>query len=509
MLKNILTIGFWTMGSRLLGFLRDVLIARTLGDGMVADAFFVALRLPNLFRRLFGEGAFNAAFVPLFSRRLKNEGKDAARQAAQSVLAVMVPWLFGLAFLGTLLMPALIAVLAPGFGRDPAKFALAVSLSRLTFPYLPLICLTALLSGVLNGLGRFAAAAAAPILFNLALIAALLLPLPGFLPTRGHALALAVSVSGMAQLALLAFALKRQGFSLRLPPPRLDGTVREVGRRILPGLIGAGVTQINVAIDTVIASLLPAGSVSLLYYADRVNQLPLGTIGAAVGTALLPRLSGETAEGSVLIDRAVRFAFLLALPAACGLAMLAGPVMVVLFRHGALSGEAALQSAGALALYALGLPAFVLAKALQPGFFARGDTATPVRIGVVIVGVNLVLNLILIRFIGLYGPPLATALAASLNVGWLALLLIRRGLWSPAAALWGDLGRIALAALAMTGFLAALGHFWPAPSALLAAALRLFVLIGTGGAVYGGLAAWLGLFGLVSEVMRRRAFRRV
>ncbi len=508
MLRNILTIGLWTMGSRLLGFLRDVLIASALGAGPVADAFFVALRLPNLFRRLFGEGAFNAAFVPLFTQKLRNEGEAAAREAAQSVLAVMVPWLYGLALLGTLFMPLLMAALAPGFGRDPAKFALAVSLSRLTFPYLPLICLAALLSGVLNGLGRFAAAAATPILFNLALIAALLAPLPPFLPTRGHALALGVSLSGMAQLVLLGFALARRGFSLRLPWPRIDETVREVGRRLIPGLIGAGVTQINVALDTVIASLLPAGSVSLLYYADRVNQLPLGTIGAAVGTALLPRLSGETAGGSALIDRAVRFALLLALPGALGLMVLAQPIMVVLFRHGALDEAEALRSAGALALYAVGLPAFVLAKTLQPGFFARGDTATPVRIGIAVVALNLVLNLALIRAIGLYGPPLATTLAAMVNVLWLAALLIRRGLWTPERRLWADLGRIALASLFMAALLLGLVRLWPAPLPFPAAALRLAALIGMGAAVYGGLALMLGLSGLVPERLRQRLLRR-
>ena len=292
MLRGILTVGGWTMASRILGFARDILIAALLGAGPVADAFFVANRLPNLFRRLFGEGAFNAAFVPAFSGLLASDGHDSAQKFAEQAAAVMTFWLLGLTLLAEVFMPYLMAVLAPGFEAIPAKFHLAVTLSRIAFPYMPLICLTALLSGVLNGLDRFAAAAAAPVVYNLTSIA-FMLGLWHVLPTPGHALAVGVSVSGVFQLILVAWAVHRAGYRLHLPRPRLTPQMRQLLRRMAPGLLGAGVTQLNLSVDVIIGSLLPPGTVSVLYYADRVNQLPLGTIGVAVGTALLPTLSRQ------------------------------------------------------------------------------------------------------------------------------------------------------------------------------------------------------------------------
>src|SRR5919202_1823380 len=327
MLKGVLTVGGWTMASRVLGFARDMLIAATLGAGPMADAFFVALKLPNLFRRLFGEGAFNAAFVP--------------------------------AFAGTL------AVQAPGFADDPAKFQLAVELTRITFPYLLLICLTALVSGVLNGLDKFAAAAAAPIFFNLLSMASLLALTP-FVATPAHALAWGVTASGAVQLGLVLWACSRAGMPLHfLRLPSLAPEVRQVLKRMIPGIIGAGVTQLNLAVDVIIASLLPAGAVSFLYYADRVGQLPLGVIGAAVGTALLPLLSRQVRAGESLsahrtTNRAVELSLLLCLPAAVGQACLAWPIVQVLFQRGAFGPAEADATAAALAAYAVGLPAYVL-----------------------------------------------------------------------------------------------------------------------------------------------------
>ncbi len=277
------------MASRVLGFARDMLIAAMLGAGPIADAFFVALKLPNLFRRLFGEGAFNAAFVPQFSGMLAAEGPQPARQFAVETFAVMTFWLGALTIVGEIFMPQMMAVLAPGFAAIPAKFALAVALSRITFPYLLLICLAALVSGVLNGMERFTAASASYVLFNAISIACMLWLTP-YVPTAGHALSWGVTVSGVAQLALLLWAARRAGMPLALPRPRLTPRMRVLLRRMLPGLVGAGVTQLNLAVDVIIASLLPAGTVSLLYYADRVQQLPLGVIGTAVGTALLPLL---------------------------------------------------------------------------------------------------------------------------------------------------------------------------------------------------------------------------
>ena len=398
MLRNVLTVGGWTMASRVLGFARDMLIAAMLGAGPVADAFFVALKLPNLFRRLFGEGAFNAAFVPAFSGLLAAEGRPSAHRFAEETFAVMAFWLGGLTILGEVFMPQMMAVLAPGFEAIPAKFDLAVALSRITFPYLLLICLAALVSGVLNGLDRFTAASASYLLFNVISIACMLWLTP-YVPTAGHALSWGVSVAGVAQLGLLLWAMQRAGMGLRLPRPRLTPKVRLLLRRMLPGLVGAGVTQLNLAVDVIIASLLPPGTVSLLYYADRVQQLPLGVIGTAVGTALLPLLSrqvrageGEASIGT--LNRAIEYALFLTLPAAVALIVSALPVMSVLFGRGAFAAESVRLSAQSLEAYALGLPAFVLVKVVAPGFFARGDMATPVRIGVAAVVLNLAMNVV-------------------------------------------------------------------------------------------------------------------
>jgi putative peptidoglycan lipid II flippase len=430
-LRGVLTVGGWTMASRILGFARDMLIAAILGAGPVADAFFVALKLPNLFRRLFGEGAFNAAFVPAFSGMLAAEGRPAARQFAEETFAVMAFWLGALTIAGELLMPHLMAVLAPGFLEIPAKFDLAVALSRITFPYLLLICLAALVSGVLNGLDRFTAASASYVLFNVVSIACMLWLTP-YVPTAGHALSWGITISGVAQLGLLLWALHRAGMGLRLPRPRLTPEIRILLRRMLPGLIGAGVTQLNLAVDVIIASLLPAGTVSLLYYADRVQQLPLGVIGTAVGTALLPLLSrqvrgGEAEASLATLNRAIEYALFLTLPAAVALIICAWPVMWSLFGRGAFDAESARLSAQSLAAYAVGLPAFVLVKVLAPGFFARGDTATPVKVGIAAVALNLALNLAFMVPLRHIGPALATSLAAIFNVGWLAVVLIRRG----------------------------------------------------------------------------------
>src|ERR1700760_599651 len=431
MLRGVLTVGGWTMLSRILGFARDMLIAAILGAGPIADAFFVALKLPNLFRRLFGEGAFNAAFVPAFAGLLTAEGPAAARRFASEAFAVMTFWLGLLTIAGELLMPQMMAVLAPGFAATPEKFALAVALSRITFPYLLLICLAALVSGVLNGLDRFTAASASYVLFNIVSIACMLWLTP-YVPTAGHALSWGVTVSGVAQLGLLMMAVRRAGMALRLPRPRLTPQIRVLLRRMLPGLIGAGVTQLNLAVDVIIASLLPAGTVSLLYYADRVQQLPLGVIGTAVGTALLPLLSrqvraGEAEASLATLNRAIEYALFLTLPAAVALVVSAYPVMWALFGRGAFDAESARLSSQALAAYAVGLPAFVLVKVLAPGLFARGDTATPVKIGVCAVALNLAMNIIFMVPLQHIGPALATSLAAMFNVGWLAAVLLRRG----------------------------------------------------------------------------------
>ena len=457
MLKGILTVGGWTMGSRILGFARDMLIAAILGAGPIADAFFVALKLPNLFRRLFGEGAFNAAFVPEFSGLLAAEGPDAARGFARESFGVMTFWLLLVTILGELAMPGVIKVIAPGFAATPEKFELAVTLTRITFPYLILICLAALVSGILNGMERYTAAAASYVLFNVIGIACMLWLTP-FTPTAGHALSWGVTMSGVAQLGLLLWAARNAGMGLGFPRPRLTPRVRLLLKRLAPGLVGAGVTQLNLAVDVIIASLLPAGTVSLLYYADRVQQLPLGVIGTAVGTALLPLLSrqvrGGEAEAAIgTLNRAVEYTMVLTLPAAMALMVSAYPIMWALFGRGAFDAESARLSGQALAAYGLGLPAFVLVKVLAPGFFARGDTATPVKIGMMSVAINLALNGALMSPLRHVGPPMATSIAAIFNVVALGWVLYRQGHLRPDQQLRRRVSRMLLASLAMAGTL--------------------------------------------------------
>jgi putative peptidoglycan lipid II flippase len=496
--RNVLTVGAWTALSRVLGFVRDIAIAARLGAGPEADAFFVALKLPNFFRRLFGEGAFAAAFVPLFAGALAGEGAAAARRVAEGALSVMVAALALLTLAAILFMPEAMTLLAPGFIDEPFRFGLAVELTRITFPYLLLICVVALLSGVLNGLDRFAAAAAAPVLFNLCLIAGLFAaPALGIGGAQG--LAWGVAAAGVAQLLLVAAAVSRAGLPLALPVPRLTPEVRTLLSRMVPGAIGAGVTQINLMIDVIIASLLPQGAIAFLYYADRVAQLPLGVIGTAVGTALLPALSrqvrmGEGARAGETQNRAVELALLLTLPAAAGLIAAALPIVSVLFERGAFAAEASVATARALAAYGFGLPAFVLVKVFAPGFFARGDTKTPVKVAVACVALNLVLNLALIRPLGHVGIALATSLAAWANAGALAWLLRHQGRWREDARLLSRGARIALAA-ALMGF-----ALWGARAVLFDAllALRLYR--------WGALAGLLALGGL-AYVALALAFR--
>jgi putative peptidoglycan lipid II flippase len=510
MLRSVLTVGAWTMASRVLGFARDILIAARLGAGPVADAFFVALKLPNLFRRLFGEGAFNSAFVPAFAGALVKDGRAAAQDLAERMGTLLGLWLGLLTVVGFVFMPQVIGALAPGFVSNPDKFALAVDLTRITFGYLPLICLTALVSGVLNALDRFAAAAAAPVFFNLLLMSALV-GLSPYVATPGHALAWGVLASGFVQLGLVWWAAQRAGMALGFRKPALTPPVVQVLRRMVPGVFGAGITQINLAVDVIIASLLPSGAVSYLYYADRVAQLPLGVVGAALGTALLPLLSRQLRSGQRLsahrsLNRGVELALLLTLPAAAGLAAAAGPIIAALFQRGAFGEAAAAASAAALMAYAFGLPAFVLVKVFAPGFFARGDTATPVKVGLFTVALNLGLNLLFMGPLGHMGVALATSCAAWVNAGLLAWLLARRGHYVADRRARRAVPRMLAAAAAMGLAVAGLAWVLPAAGDSVGRALSAAVLVGTGGAVFLTAGVMLRAFDPreVARMLRRR-----
>jgi putative peptidoglycan lipid II flippase len=331
------------------------------------------------------------------------------------------------------------------------------------------------------------------------------------LPTAGHALAWGVSASGVAQLALLYWAVWRGGMTLHLPRPRMTPRMRLLLRRMAPGLVGAGITQLNLAMDVFIGSLLPAGSVSLLYYADRVNQLPLGVLGTAVGTALLPLLSRQVSAGEAGAaydsqNRSIEYALVLTLPAAFALAITADPIMQVLFARGAFSHHAASLSAQSLAAYSSGLPAFVLVKVLAPGFFARGDTSTPVRVGVFVLALNFCLNLALMGPLKHVGPPLATSIAAWLNVGLLTFMLLRRDYMRPDRVLFSRLARMTTATLVMAGALLAARWALVPVAGQHVPVIVLGLLIAVGLVVYGGLAQGLGVFdasGAVSRAIAR------
>ena len=429
--KTILTIGSYTFVSRILGLLRDILIAVFMGAGPVADAFFVAFKLPNFFRRLFAEGAFSAAFVPMFSKRLAVDGHIAACKFATSVLSILVLILFLFVAVVQVTMPFLMLGFAPGFSSDPVRFSLAIELTRITFPYLLFISLVSLLGAVLNSLNRFAAAAATPIILNVCLIVGLLAATP-YLQSPGHGLAWGVAFAGVMQFLWLIFICRREGIDLRLPWPRLNAEVKDLLSRVAPGALGAGVVQLNLLIDIAIASTLPTGAVSFLYYADRLNQLPLGVIGIAIGTALLPLLSRQLRNGDYsaareAMNRAVEIALLFSIPAAVALIVIAEPIIKTLFEYGAFDSRITRETSLALICYSIGLPAYIIIKVLAPSFFAREDTRTPVKIAVLCICINILLSLTLIHVIGHAGIALATAISAWMNVVFLAVLLKFRG----------------------------------------------------------------------------------
>lgn len=440
LIKRISTVGGFTFLSRVFGLARDFLMARHLGAGMAADAFFIAFKLPNFFRRLFAEGAFSVGFVPLFSRALgKNitpESQKAAEAFAGRVLGWLLPVLVVLLVVMELSMVPVMLGLTGGFDAGSAdsteKFDLVVELGRYTFPYLLLISLVSFFSGMLNAVGRFSAAAFAPVLLNIMMIGALLLFHESDAQTARY-LAGAVSVSGLVQLIWLYAAARRAGLSVHLPRPRLTDDVRELLRIMAPAAIGAGVMQINLLADVVIAArMLPEGSVSWLFYADRLAQLPLGVIGIAVGTVLLPGISrllaaNEQTAAMEQQNRALEFSLLMTIPAAVALAVIAEPVIATIFERGAFSAADTGSTSMALFAYAFGLPAYVIQKALTPAYFARSDTRTPVIYATISLVVNLVLNLILIQYFAHVGLAAATAIAAWLNVVLLYKGLRKRG----------------------------------------------------------------------------------
>lgn len=491
LLRGMATVGGLTAVSRIAGFARDILTASLLGAGPMADAFVIAIKLPNLARRLFADGAFMVTFVPQYAAERGERGSKAALAFAGEVLAAMLTVLIPLTLLALLAMPGILAVIAPGFVDDPVRGALALDYARLAFPYLMLMSVAALLGGVLNAHERLAPFAAAPILFNLVLIAALLfgLRLAG---SPGRALAIGVALSGIVQLLWLALACRRHGLSIRLMRPRIGPRLRRLVVLMGPGAIGTGIIQIQMVLNTLIASFLPAGAVSALYYADRLTQLPLGIVGIALGTALLPTLTrllveGRTEAAAATQSRAIEIALLLGLPAAAGLILLAQPIIQVLFERGAFGPHETAAVAGAVAAYAAGIPAYILIRVFSTLCFARQDTATPMRTALVATVLAVAGAVLLMRPLGHVGIALATAVSAWANAGLLAWSLRRRGALPADAGLRRRGGRILLAALGMAaGLLLARQGLGPIGGATLA------LLIAGGALLYAVLCLLLG-----------------
>jgi putative peptidoglycan lipid II flippase len=499
--RSVFTVGSFTLLSRIVGFVRDIVLSAVLGSGPIADAFIVAFRLPNFFRRLFAEGAFSAAFVPLFAGELQGEGRPAAlvfaRQAHACLLMILVPF----SAIMMLAMPGVIWLLAPGFTDDKAVFDQAVAFGRITFPYLVFISLASLYGGVLNGIDRFAEVAFTPVLLNVTLIGCVLFLTPA-LPDAGYSASIGVALAGFLQWLWLLFSCWRDGVGMKLVRPRLTEKVRRLVKLATPVAIGGGAQQVATMLDVVWASLLPAGSIAALYYADRIAQLPLGVIGIAVGTALLPLLARQLRAGAneaamANQNRAIEFGLLFSLPATAALWILAEPMIRVLFEHGKFGPDDTVRTAGALGAYAAGLPAFMLVKALTPGFFARHDTRTPLYIALVAIVLNIALNAAFIFGTNLaqVGIALASSLSGWVNALLLAAMLLSRGHWLPDPRLNQRTWRMALATLGMSaaivGLLLALRPALARPD--LTGVAALLGVCALGGLIYGGLGAALGV----------------
>jgi putative peptidoglycan lipid II flippase len=498
LVKSTLTIGFFTFLSRISGFVRDVLMANLIGASGLSDAFFVAFKLPNFFRRLFAEGAFNAAFIPSFSSILTAEGRPAALRFAGEVMSVLLVVLLVLNIVFIVFMPWVTPVFAPGFANTPEKFDLTVTLSQITFPYILFISLVSLLGGVLNSLGKFAAPAANPILLNLCMIAAML-GLNFISPTPAHALAYGVFIAGLAQLGWMAYSCKKNNALPTLFTPRLTRQVKTMLLLMAPAALGSGVQQLNLLIDVVIASHIP-GAVSYLYYADRITELPIGMIGVAVGTVLLPMLSkqirsGDFAAARTSMNRALELVLLFGFPATAALMVIAQPIIHVLYQHGAFTTADMLQATPTLMAFTAGLPAFLAVKIFAPGFYANHDTKTPFNIAMGCVAVNLFFNLAFVYGLNLaqVGMALATSIAGWVNVGAMGWILHRRGVFVPDALLKSRLVKMVVASLAMMVALAVVQPQFDGfyTGGIFMKALGLGMVIGIGTVVYA-----IGVLGL-------------
>ncbi len=512
--RSIATVSGFTVISRVGGFIRDQLTAIFLGAGTESDAFFVAQKLPNLFRSLFAEGAFTAAFVPLYAAERQKKGFERAQKFAAEALALLVSVLAPFSVLMIVFMPMAILVIAPGFRNEPDKYDLAVSFSRITFPYLLLISITALQGGVLNANNRFAPPAAAPIALNIVMIGGLCLAWKLDLP-MGATLSWALLIAGGVQCFWLYISCVRAKLTIPLARPSLGETSARLFKNVGPGAIGAGAAQINIMLSTILASFLPTGAVSFLYYADRLNQLPLGIIGIAVATTLLPTLARHEANGDKdkvrhYTSRAIEFSLLLGLPAAIGLALAGEPIIRTLFEHGKFSSADTAETAKALAAYALCVPAFMLVKVFSARFFAQQDTKTPVVIAIYSMITNVAVALLLFGPLEHVGIALATSVATWANAGQLYWRLRKRGEQIADPKLRQRLPRLALSALgmALATYLAVTFFSQPgvAPLPLLQRVLALGAIIASSAVSYAAFLLMTGAlhWGEAANLLRQK-----
>lgn len=444
MIRILALIGGWTMASRILGVIRDQLLAVFLGASFVQDAYQLACRLPNMFRRLFGEGALSAAFIPFFAKTRKEHGPEETLEICREIYTLLALFLVFACILCEIFLPTLIRCIAPGFSRaSGGRFDEALALTRITMPYMVFICLSAFLAAILNAIGQFGVAAASYLLFNIFGIlflsgAAIFCHIHGVEDAQSLIAASGawgMVTAGVMQLIWLLVTLRALKWKLSLKFGRLTKPIKEFLKKLLPGLVGAGVTQLNLTIDTIIATLLPTGAISCLYFADRINQLPLGILGATIATALLPLYSKHVTDNNkdallTSFRNAFSYALALSIPACVGIFVLADPLVVTLFGYGKFSSADAAASTLALEGYALGLPAFILLKVVTPMFFAHHDTATPVKVGLFCVIINFTLNITLLHPCQILAPPLATTIAGYINLCCLWILLRRRDLVS-------------------------------------------------------------------------------
>jgi putative peptidoglycan lipid II flippase len=497
--RSFATVGGMTILSRILGLVRDVLMAAVLGTSYVADAFFVAFRLPNMLRRLLSEGSFDAAFIPLFAKRLQGDGPEQARAFAGEALSGLIFLLIGFTLLAEIAMPWFMLLLAPGFTTNLEKFALAVTLARIVLPFFMFMSLVALYSGILNAFGRYAVAAFAPTLLNVVLIALLLALIALQSPNEygaGEVLAWGIAGSGVLQVMVVAFAAAKVGMRLPLQRPRLTPNIRRLATLAAPGVLAGGLAQFALVISTIIATMQD-GVVSWLYYADRLVQLPLGVIGVTIGVVLLPELSHKLRSGdheAVVASekQALEFALFLAMPATVALFLAAEPIMRVLFERGAFTSTDTKAAAKMLAALALGVPAYVLIKVLHSSYFAREDTKTPMIYAAIGMATNLVLSFALFLTIGATGIAIAAMLSGWLNVALLVTDLIRREVFRPdqifRRRLTGIIAASAVMAVAVFVLVGAVDPWFGSSRGIAVQATALLTLILTGLVVYLGTA---------------------